>query len=196
MRRKTTASLLSLFFVTSVIAVSAVKTNRNSDDLAQHQPLTEDKTLTVSPQINEQAPTLAALALPERNEEQQVLPQSNEPTEELAQPFTEVIKQPASDELIAQKSDNAQPAPIKDAEPMVVTPAKKLDVNELPAVEQTGSEENKELVAQLPPVVSTEDEMEQQRKALDLSPPIPPGTLGGGNGNGGPGAGNPSASKN
>ncbi|WP_068546629.1 hypothetical protein [Thalassotalea crassostreae] len=82
------------------------------------------------------------------------------------------------EKLKQQLAENKQPAVSeKEAETLInpaLNPKQQIDSVELTANQQLAN----------------------QRKALDLAPPIPPGTLGGGNGNGGPGAGQQTASSN
>lgn len=87
--------------------------------------------------------------------------------------------------------------PGKEATSSEVAIAKAQKNNVAASLKQPTAGQSEQLLAQntkIQPIA--QQQITEQRKALNLAPPIPPGTFGGGNGNGGPGSGQPGASNN
>lgn len=164
MKIKTSALLLSAFFVSSVVAVNAVQDESvylmdafNDADIADYEQFDYEEDEVILMETREDK---ARIREAKRIEEQQRK--------------AALAKEQAAEKLkVAEGKDKAQEEALKQA----------------PIAEELADKDQQ--VA-----LTTEQQLKNKRKALDLGPPIPPGSFGGGNGNGGPGSEQPAASPN
>ena len=210
MKRKTTVLLLSLFFVSSVVAISSVNNGSQMAIIADYDPSVEDyavdsyvqfdsnqanvneentytdtnEDLVAQVESTEQVDidyqTDSDILLVESKADKARLKKQKQEAERQRQAkLTQKLNEETKLALQKRLQQNGEPAKSLGTEQAIVTAADSDLTNEL-----TSQTTNQPQVAAL----TTEQQVTLKRKALNLAPPIPPGTLGGGNGNGGPGA--------
>ena len=187
MKRKTTALLLSLFFVSSVVAISTINNGEQVtlvDDYQQNDQAEELTVLdepTLAAEISENHVdyvTDSAVVLVETKEDKQRLKvQEKQIKRGKQKQLTANLNKQAKQALEQQIAEEGQPLKAEKSDEVVIAKAADNELSINPSKPPT--------LASL----SIEQKISQQRKALNLGAPIPPGTFGGGNGNGGPGAG-------
>ncbi|TRX57219.1 hypothetical protein [Thalassomonas sp. M1454] len=198
MKRKTTVLLLSLFFVSSVVAISSVNNGSQMAIIADYesqQPVSDENSLTLdndevdaeqqvftdsAEQETTNYQTDTDILLVETKEDKDRLKKQKKQAERERQAkLTAQLNAEAKQTLEKRIQQQGEPAKSLGTQTVVASAAQSNELSELPA--QTTVQPQ---VAAL----TTEQQVTLKRKALNLAPPIPPGTLGGGNGNGGPGA--------
>ncbi|MDG2393898.1 MAG: hypothetical protein P8M49_10320 [Thalassotalea sp.] len=210
MKRKTTVLLLSLFFVSSVVAISSVNNGSQMAIIADYDPSVEDyavdsyvqfdsnqanvneentytdtnEALVAQVESTEQVDidyqTDSDILLVESKEDKARLKKQKQEAERQRQAkLTQQLNEETKIALQKRLQQNGEPAKSLGTEQAVASAAQSEEINRL-----TSQTTNQPQVAAL----TTEQQVTLKRKALNLAPPIPPGTLGGGNGNGGPGA--------
>ncbi|WNC71212.1 hypothetical protein RGQ13_13910 [Thalassotalea psychrophila] len=187
MKRKTGVFLLSLFFVSSVVAISTVNNGEQVQLIADYEQVesseNEDSTDSniVVAENNEDISnyvTDSAVVLVETKEDKQRLKvQEKQIKRGKQKQLTANLNKQAKQALEQQIASEGKPLKAPDNTDVVIVNAAKSELNLQPS-------KPTQLAS-----LTTEQQLIQKRKSLNLGAPIPPGTFGGGNGNGGPGAG-------
>lgn len=205
MKRKTTVLLLSLFFVSSVVAISSVNNGSQMAIIADYEEQAINASNNQQPdniefesgeqlannaqfasQVDVEQPNDASyqtdsdIVLVETKADKARLKKQKQEAERQRQAkLTQKLNEETKLALQKRLQENGAPTKSLGTEQAVASAAQSEEINEL-----TSQTTNQPQVAAL----TTEQQVTLKRKALNLAPPIPPGTLGGGNGNGGPGA--------
>lgn len=203
MKRKTAVFLLSLFFVTSVVAISSVNNGEHVTLVGDYEQVesieTEDSTDSNSTDSNVAAAqnaedqsnyvTDSAVVLVETKEDKQRLKvQEKQIKRGTQKQLTASLNKQAKQALEQQIAEKGKPLAVTNNEEVVIVTAANSELSLQPSTPTH--------LASLQPAKPTqlasltiEQQLAKKRQTLNISAPIPPGTFGGGNGNGGPGAG-------
>ncbi|MDG1733852.1 MAG: hypothetical protein P8H39_12850 [Thalassotalea sp.] len=210
MKRKTTVLLLSLFFVSSVVAISSVNNGSQMAIIADYDPSVEDYAVDSYVQVDSNQANVNEentytdtnedlvaqvesteqvdidyqtdsdiLLVESKADKARLKKQKQEAERQRQAKLTQQLNEETKIALQKRLQQNGEPAKSLGTEQAVASAAQSEEINRL-----TSQTTNQPQVAAL----TTEQQVTLKRKALNLAPPIPPGTLGGGNGNGGPGA--------
>lgn len=228
MKRKTSALLFSLFFVSSGIAINVVKTDStanvfpgrvatlpsvnkqlnvaqlSNDPQQQPATLAKNNNTNVAPVPNKPisddslAVNESDFLLVETKEDKNRLKQQTRAlTREREKQITASLNAQSNLALKQQLAKQGKPSATSEpTEQVVATPMSTVTLANQSEPSTDNSNEETPLVAINNTQLTLEQQLNKKRKALDLAPPIPPGTFGGGNGNGGPGGAAVTASAN
>ena len=200
MKRKSAALILPLFFASSILAVSSFKDDSSlfsgSDNFLADSDADMAANDTDSEEIasSEQYTTDSDVLIYESKEDKRKLKQQKRELDaELKAKLTKQLNEEALLALEKQLAEKGRPVTAQDkAQVEVVQAEQQPELKQADVIDTLEPENADQQLAML----NTAQQLENQRRALNLAPPIPPGTLGGGNGNGGPGAGQFTASSN
>lgn len=201
MKRKTAVFLLPLFFVSSVVAISTVNNGeqvtivgdfeqyeaaetpaQQVDDAEESTDIVEPILVAGSSENDSNYVTDSSVVLVETKEDQQRLKvQEKQIKRGTQKQLTADLNKQVKQALEQQIASEGKPLKFTDSQDAVIltVAGSKLSL-------QTSLQTSKPTKLAM---LTTKPQIEQQRKISKKSPPIPPGTFGGGNGNGGPGAG-------
>ncbi|WP_068546628.1 hypothetical protein [Thalassotalea crassostreae] len=204
MKRKSAALILPLFFASSILAVSSFKDDSSlfsgsgnflaDSDISSDADMAANDTDSEEIASSEQYTTDSDVLIYESKEDKRKLKQQKRELDaELKAKLTKQLNEEALLALEKQLAEKGRPVTAQDkAQVEVVQAEQQPELKQADVIDTLEPENADQELAML----NTAQQLENQRRALNLAPPIPPGTLGGGNGNGGPGAGQFTASSN
>lgn len=186
MKRKTIVFLLSLFFVTSVVAISTVNNGEQVTLIGDYEQVelneTEESTNSnvVATETSEDSNYVAeseVLLVETKEDKQRLKVQEKQIKRGKQKQLTADLNKQTKQALERQIAEKGKPFTAANNQDVVIINAANKGLSLQPS-------KTTQLAS-----LTTEQQLAKKRKTLSLGPPIPPGTFGGGNGNGGPGAG-------
>ncbi|MEW6996643.1 hypothetical protein AADZ86_02895 [Colwelliaceae bacterium BS250] len=197
MKLKSSALLFSLFFVSSGIAITIVKTDSTQNVFSEQVATLPsiNKPLNVA-QLSNEPISDDSIAVSEddillvetQKDKNRLKLQTKALTRERDKGLTESLNAQSNLALQQQLAQQGKPmVASKVASNVVALPASSVSLTPQVTVNSVAGNNPAELIAMNDTQLTPEQQLNEKRKALDLAPPIPPGTFGGGNGNGGPG---------